>query len=158
MKIFQGTIPSKQRIRWIREFGRLGLNTRMLIFLGCYLEAKTIRAPFPISNNVTRLASSLIRVELKDFSLNMIFLANYVQSFHRTHYVCDFCFFSSRKRRKTIFVLSLSSRRALSPPFRWHLTPLWLLYMFSIKKRSYFNGDSSRRGGRVVEGARLLSE
>src|SRR3990167_10460585 len=29
----------------------------------------------------------------------MRFLANYVQSFHRPHYVCDFCFFSSRKRR-----------------------------------------------------------
>src|SRR3990167_7687406 len=43
----------------------------------------------------------LIRAELKDFSLNMIFLANYVQSFRKTHYVCDFCFFSSRKRRKT---------------------------------------------------------
>ncbi len=41
----------------------------------------------------------LIRAELKDFSLNMIFLANYVQAFHKTHYVCDFCFFSSRKRR-----------------------------------------------------------
>src|SRR3990167_1287695 len=52
-----------------------------------------IRTPFPISNNVTRLASLLIRAELKDFSLNMIFLANYVQS-------DDFCFFSSRKRRK----------------------------------------------------------
>src|SRR3990167_6756827 len=77
-----------------------------------------IRTPFPINNNVTRLASLLIRAELKDFSLNMIFLANYVQSFHKTHYVCDFCFFSSRKRRKTIFVLSLSSRRALSTPFR----------------------------------------
>ena len=32
-------------------------------------------------------------MELKDFSLNMIFLANYVQS-------DDFCFFSSRKRRE----------------------------------------------------------
>ncbi|MCI0482762.1 MAG: hypothetical protein L0213_14385, partial [Candidatus Dadabacteria bacterium] len=34
-------------------------------------------------------------VELKDFSLNEIFLANYVQS-------DDFCFFSSRKRRNKI--------------------------------------------------------
>src|SRR3990167_2410481 len=51
--------------------------------------------PFPISNNVTRLASLLIRVELKHFSVNMRFLANYVQS-------DDFCFFSSRKRRKNI--------------------------------------------------------
>ena len=49
-----------------------------------------IRTPFPINNNVTRLASLLIRAELKDFSLNMIFLANYVQSFHKTHYVCLF--------------------------------------------------------------------
>ena len=49
----------------------------------------------------------LIREELKDFSLNMIFLANSVLSFHKTHYVCDFCFFSSRKRRNHI-CLSLS--------------------------------------------------
>jgi len=33
--------------------------------------------------------------ELKDFRLNMIFSANYVQS-------DDFCFFSSRKRRNNI--------------------------------------------------------
>jgi len=39
---------------------------------------------------------------LKDFSLNMIFLANYVQS-------DDFCFFSSRKRRKNLSFLSFPS-------------------------------------------------
>jgi len=44
----------------------------------------------------------LIREELKEFSLYMIFLANYVQSFHKPHNVCDFCFFSSRKRRNYI--------------------------------------------------------
>ena len=40
--------------------------------------------------------------ELKHFSVNIRFLANYVQSFRKTHYVCDFCFFSSRKRRNKI--------------------------------------------------------
>jgi len=53
---------------------------------------------------------NLSAFHLKDFSFNARFLANYVQSFHRTHYVCDFCFFSSRKRRinKLPFSLSLS--------------------------------------------------
>src|SRR3990167_7916238 len=37
----------------------------------------------------------LIRAELKHFSINMRFSANYVQS-------DDFCFFSSRKRRNKI--------------------------------------------------------
>jgi len=41
-----------------------------------------------------------LRAELKDFSLNMKFLANYVQS-------DDFCFFSSRKRRKMSLVKSI---------------------------------------------------
>jgi len=39
-----------------------------------------------------------------------VFLANYEQSFHRPHYVCDFCFFSSRKRRnKNVSSLSFPS-------------------------------------------------
>src|SRR3990167_10435957 len=61
----------------------------------------------------------LIKAELKHFSVNMRFLANYVQSFHRLHYVCDFCFFSSRKRRNNIclfFVFSFSI--LLLPPAR----------------------------------------
>ena len=66
--------------------------------LGNECKRASIRTPFPISNNVISLASlqsaTLIRVELKHFSVNMRFLENYVQS-------DDFCFFSSRKRRRT---------------------------------------------------------
>src|SRR3990167_326740 len=81
-----------------------------------------IRTPFPISNNVTRLASLLIRAELKDFSLNEIFLANYVQSFHRPHYVCNFCFFSSRKRRThSVCLYDSSAPPPPKPPTAAHL-------------------------------------
>jgi len=32
-------------------------------------------------------------------------------SFHKTHYVCDFCFFLSRQRRKNVFLFVIPEQR-----------------------------------------------
>src|SRR3990167_9535329 len=72
-------------------------HVRNLSFVFLFPTLQNLR----IENRVFK-RENLSAVHLKDFRLNTRFLANYVQSFRKTHYVCDFCFFSSRKRRNNI--------------------------------------------------------
>jgi len=74
-----------------------------------------------------------------------VYVANYVQSFHKTHYVCDFCFFpgygrlSSRRR-------PCRSRAALTSHQGKEENIFCLYYVFRVLKRAQDKLGETNRG------------